>query len=79
MMMEAATNRQENRQLPGGAVRQEDVQQAAGSKKARAKAPPAAWFFPGGRFSKESGKLVALISMALQACVGLGGRAIGFV
>jgi hypothetical protein len=26
-----------------------------------------------------SGKLVALISMALWACVGLGGRAIGFV
>ena len=33
----------------------------------------------GDRLSPLAGKLVALVSMALWTCVGLGGRAIGFV
>lgn len=33
----------------------------------------------GERLSPAAGKLVALVSMALWTCVGLGGRAIGFV
>jgi hypothetical protein len=36
-------------------------------------------FMRGRARPSVSGKLVALISMALWACVGLGGRAIGFV
>ena len=35
--------------------------------------------FTRARTASLSGKMVALISMALWACVGLGGRAIGFV